>query len=159
MGRVFRFGGNLNTDDMIAGKYKHATMSEDELAGHFLENIRPGLAAEIEPGDFLVGDRNFGCGSSREQAPRLAKHLGVRAVVAPSFARIFLRNAINIGLLPLVCDTEGIGEGDELTFDQDEWILRSGDGREWRPQPIPGDVVRIVEAGGLLPYVRANGGL
>jgi 3-isopropylmalate/(R)-2-methylmalate dehydratase small subunit len=160
VGRVFRFGANLNTDHMIAGKYKHATMDLDELATHFMEGLRPGLAEQIRPGDFLVGDRNFGCGSSREQAPRVAQRLGVRAVVAPTFARIFLRNAVNIGLLPLICETDEIAEGDNLEFNAERWVLRNQvSGREWHPTPLPSDIAEIIGAGGLVALVHARGAL
>lgn len=160
MGRIHRLGDNVNTDLMIAGKYKHATMSLNELAEHFLEGVRPSFASEIQPGDFLVAGRNFGCGSSREQAPRIAQNLGIRAVVAKSFARIFLRNAINIGLLALECDTDELREGDEVEWCPDRWVLREVHrGKEWRPRPVLPEVREIIDAGGLLLYVRQHGGL
>lgn len=157
-GRVHRFGPNINTDDIIAGKYKHRTIEPDELAPHLMENIRPEFASAVRPGDFVVAGANFGCGSSREQAPQLLRHVGLSAVVAPSFARIFYRNAINIGLLLVVAGTEGIAEGDLLEFDAAEgrlWVTATG----WsaRTEPLPGELRDLVAHGGLLNYVRAGG--
>jgi 3-isopropylmalate/(R)-2-methylmalate dehydratase small subunit len=160
VGRVHRFGENVTTDDVIAGKYKHETTNLDLLAPHLMENIRPGFAEEVRPGDFIVAGRNFGCGSSREQAPAIIKHVGVTAVVAPSFARIFFRNAINIGLLLLECETDGIGDGETLEYDRDRHVLSvPGRGLVLEPAPVSPDVSAIVEAGGLLAYVRREGTL
>jgi|SRR5947209_9871727 len=161
-GRVHRFGENLTTDDIIAGKYKHETTDLDRLAPHLMENIRPGFADAVRPGDFIVGGRNFGYGSSREQAPRLLAHAGVAAVVAPSFARIFFRNSINIGLLLLVCPTDGIEEGDTVAYDDEQGTLTatgSTGERVLRPEPVPTEMREIVSAGGLLAYVKERGTL
>ena len=122
-GTTHRFGENPTTDDIIAGKYKHETTDLDRLAPHLMENIRPGFADVVAPGDFIVAGQNFGYGSSREQAPRLLAHAGVTAVVAPSFARIFFRNAINVGLLLLTCPTDGVEEGDRLAYDDEAGTL------------------------------------
>jgi 3-isopropylmalate/(R)-2-methylmalate dehydratase small subunit len=160
-GRVHRFGESLTTDDIIAGKYKHETTDLDRLAPHLMENIRPGFADEVRRGDFVVAGRNFGYGSSREQAPRLLARAGVTAVVAPSFARIFFRNAINIGLLQ-VCPTDQIAQGDVMTYDDETGALayRGAHGELLlHPAPIPADMLAIVQAGGLLPYVKARGTL
>ena len=161
-GTVHRFGENLTTDDIIAGKYKHETTDLDRLAPHLMENIRPGFADAVSPGDFIVAGRNFGYGSSREQAPRLLAHAGVTAVVAPSFARIFFRNSINIGLMLLICPTDGIEEGDVLAYDDEENTLTvtgGAGGRVLHPEPVPADMRAIVQAGGLLPFVKARGTL
>jgi 3-isopropylmalate/(R)-2-methylmalate dehydratase small subunit len=159
-GRAHRFGDNVTTDDVIAGKYKHRTIDPDELAEHLMENIRPGFAATVSPGDFIVAGSNFGCGSSREQAPQLIKHVGVVAVVAESFARIFFRNAINIGLLLLTCETGGIEEGDRLSYLPEEEQLCNLDRDELLPiAPLPPDIAHIVAAGGLLALVRERGSL
>lgn len=157
--KVFRFGENVNTDDIIAGKYKHRTIDLDELALHVMENIRPGFHDEVERGDLIVAGANFGCGSSREQAPHILAHIGIAAVLAPSFARIFFRNSINIGLLLLTCDTEGIEEGDRLRLLPDEHAIELEDGTRRPVDPIAPEVRVIVEAGGLLPYVRQRGAL
>jgi 3-isopropylmalate/(R)-2-methylmalate dehydratase small subunit len=159
-GGVHRFGANVTTDDVIAGKYKHETTDLDRLAVHLMENIRPGFLSVVKSGDVIVADSNFGCGSSREQAPALIKHVGIAAVVAPSFARIFYRNAINIGLLLLSCATEEIEEGDMLTYDPTSHRIRVAErGIERTPAPMPEDVREIVQAGGLLEYVRMTGAL
>jgi 3-isopropylmalate/(R)-2-methylmalate dehydratase small subunit len=159
-GRVHRLGDNVTTDDLIAGKYKHRTIDPDELSQYLLENIRPGFAKVVEPGDFIVAGKNFGCGSSREQAPQLVRHVGVTAVVAESFARIFFRNAINIGLLLLTCDTSGIEEGDRLSYAAEERQLRNLDRETALPiAPLPPDIAHIVDAGGLLAWVRERGTL
>lgn len=159
-GRVHRFGENVTTDDVIAGKYKHESTDLDYLAPHIMENIRPGFAASIAPGDFIVAGRNFGCGSSREQAPTLIKHVGFSAVVAPSFARIFYRNALNVGLLLLSVETDGIADGDILDYDPDSGVVTVR-GREITREvtPIPDDMRAIVDAGGLIAYVRKEGTL
>ena len=155
-GRAHRFGDDVTTDDIIAGKYKHRTIDPDELARHAMENVRPGFATAVRPGDFVVAGRNFGCGSSREQAPQILLHLGISAVAATSFARIFFRNAINIGLLLLEVDTRGIVEGDIVSYDGEHLrVARRGIAR--RPVPIPADIRAIVDAGGLLAHVRAGG--
>jgi 3-isopropylmalate/(R)-2-methylmalate dehydratase small subunit len=155
LGRVRRFGDNLTTDDVIAGKYKHETNDLDVLARHAMENVRPGFHEEIRPGDFVVAGTNFGCGSSREQAPAVLKHLGIRAVIAETFARIFYRNAINIGLTVLECPTGRIEEDDLLGYDAaTNTVEVPARGIELTPSPVPGDLKAIVEAGGLLAYVR-----
>jgi 3-isopropylmalate/(R)-2-methylmalate dehydratase small subunit len=159
-GRVHRFGDNINTDDIIAGKYKHATTDVDALADHIMENIRPGFRAQVRPDDFLVAGLNFGCGSSREQAPQIIRHVGIRAVLARSFARIFFRNAINIGLLVVTCDTSAIGEGDVLQYSvADRTVKIVGRGITLTAAAIPEAFTAIVEAGGLIPYVRQKGTL
>jgi 3-isopropylmalate/(R)-2-methylmalate dehydratase small subunit len=159
-GRVHRFGDNVTTDDVIAGKYKHRTIDPEELSEHLMENVRPGFRAQVRRGDFIVAGTNFGCGSSREQAPQIIEHVGISAVVAESFARIFFRNAINIGLLVLTCRTDGIEDGDHLVYDPDEHTISvAGRGVVRSTARLPEDVRRIVDAGGLLRYVRANGGL
>jgi 3-isopropylmalate/(R)-2-methylmalate dehydratase small subunit len=159
-GTAHRFGDNVTTDDVIAGKYKHRTIDLEELSEHIMENIRPGFRAELSPGDFLVAGTNFGCGSSREQAPAIIKHVGITAVVAKSFARIFYRNGINIGLLLLTCDTDGIVEGDQLVYEADENLVSVPDrGLVRKAGEVPPDILDIVRAGGLLAYVKARGSL
>lgn len=159
-GKAHRFDDNVTTDDIIAGKYKHRTMDLDELADHIMENIRPGFRTIIEPGDFIVAGANFGCGSSREQAPRIIKHVGISAVIAESFARIFFRNAINIGLLPLICKTDDIQSRDTLIYEpeQRQLIVPERDLVITTPA-LPPDLMDILKAGGLLAYVRQRGGL
>jgi 3-isopropylmalate/(R)-2-methylmalate dehydratase small subunit len=155
-GRAHVFGPNVTTDDLIAGKYKHRTIDLDELAPHLMENIRPSFAAEVRAGDFVVAGPNFGCGSSREQAPALLAHAGLSAVVAPSFARIFFRNAVNIGLRLVEVPTEGIAQGDELELTEDALRIAGTDWSVPTPQ-VPAELRRLVETGGLLAFVRAGG--
>ncbi len=116
-GRAWLFGDDISTDHIAPGRLFHLRTDMPELAKHVLEDARPEFAGEMRPGDFVVGGRNFGLGSSREHAPRIIKIAGVGAVLAQSFARIFFRNAINVGLPVLQCDTSGIGEQDELEVD------------------------------------------
>jgi 3-isopropylmalate/(R)-2-methylmalate dehydratase small subunit len=159
-GHSYRFGDNVTTDDVIAGKYKHRTIDLDELSERIMENVRPRFSDEVRPGGFIVAGTNFGCGSSREQAPAIIKHVGITAVVAKSFARIFFRNAINIGLLLLTCDTDGIEEGDELTYDPARDLISiPGKQLERETGGVPADILDIVQAGGLLAYVRERGTL
>lgn len=158
--RVHRFGENVTTDDIIAGKYKHRTIDLDELSQHAMENIRPEFAASARTGDVVVAGPNFGCGSSREQAPSVLKHIGVVAVVAPSFARIFFRNAINVGLPVVVCDTDGIEEGDLLTVDLDAGEVSVLSRGITRPTtPLPRHVRELLDDGGLIARVHAKGRL
>jgi len=112
-GVAHKFGDDINTDYIIAGKYTK-TLDYDSLAAHLFEDIDPEFIAKVRPGDFIVAGSNFGCGSSREQAPIAIKHAGIAAVLAKSFARIFFRNAVNIGLPVIVCDTDRIAQGDRL---------------------------------------------
>src|SRR4051794_17300627 len=116
-GRVHRFDDDINTDYIISSKYKAQTLHIEDATKHLMKDIDPGFAARVRPGDILVAGRNFGCGSSREAAPRVIKAAGLGAVVAASFARIFFRNSINIGLPVLACDTDGIRDGDEIAID------------------------------------------
>ena len=115
-GRVFKFGDDISTDHIIPGRFFHLRSNIPELAKHALEDINPHFASMVKPGDFIVAGKNFGLGSSREHAPLVLKTLGVSAVLVKSAARIFFRNAINIGLPVLVCDTANIDEGDELVI-------------------------------------------
>jgi 3-isopropylmalate/(R)-2-methylmalate dehydratase small subunit len=157
-GRAHVFGANINTDDVIAGKYKHRTIDLDELLPHLMENIRPGFAETVAPGDFIVAGPNFGCGSSREQAPALIRHARVAAVIAPSYARIFFRNAINVGLHVIEAPTDGIEDGDIVQYEPETGrILVPDKGWSATAAPMPEDLRRLVEAGGLLNFVRAGG--
>ncbi len=116
-GKAHRFGDDVNTDYIISGRHKFKTLDMDELAKHVMEDLDPHFHKRLKKGDFIVAGKNFGCGSSREQAPLALKHAGVSAVLARSFARIFFRNAVNSGMPALVCDTSGIEDGDELEVD------------------------------------------
>jgi 3-isopropylmalate/(R)-2-methylmalate dehydratase small subunit len=159
-GRAWRFGDDVNTDLIMPGKYLEL-VDPEEMALHAMEGIDPRFVEKIQEGDILVGGRNFGCGSSREQAPLALKHSGVGAVVAESFARIFYRNAINVGLPALECRgiAEAVGEGDTLEIDVDEGtIVDEDNGVRLKFSPMPGFMVDVLKEGGLVPYMRKQMG-
>lgn len=153
------FGDDINTDYIISGKYKFKTLDLAELARHVMEDLDPDFYRKITAGDFIVAGRNFGCGSSREQAPLAIKHAGISAVVAGSFARIFYRNAINTGLPVVECDTRAIEPGDELEVDLGAGILRNRTrGVEVGITPLPAVMLKILNDGGLAAHFRKHGG-
>jgi 3-isopropylmalate/(R)-2-methylmalate dehydratase small subunit len=153
-GRAWVFGDNVDTDALAPGAY--VKYGVEEIARHCLESIDPAFAANVRPGDVLVGGRNFGAGSSREQAAEALRHLGVAAVVAPSFAGIFYRNALNLGLLALVCSSAGrIPPGARVTIDRKAAQLVDVDADAvHRCEPIPAHLLDLVEAGGLVPWLE-----
>ena len=160
-GRAWKFGDDINTDIIIAGKYKLSITDLDELSKHAMEAAMPDFAERVKRGDLVVAGRNFGCGSSREQAPLVLKHLGVGAVIARSFARIFYRNAINIGLPAVECeDADDIQEGDFLEVDLVEGYVRNREkDKVYVVKPFPPELWRILSEGGLVSYVKKHGGL
>ncbi len=156
-GRAHVYGHNIDTDAIIAGKYTK-TLDARSLAQHVLEDLDPEFACTVKPGDILVAGENFGCGSSREQAPLALKTAGVAAVVAESFARIFFRNAINIGLPVFELRGAEIAAGDELAIDPDSGKIENLTCRTvYRATALPPIMVAILEAGGLAAYLRAHG--
>ncbi len=158
-GKAHKFGDDVNTDYIISGKYKFKTLDMAELARHVMEDLDPDFYRKITAGDFIVAGRNFGCGSSREQAPLAIKHAGISAVVAGSFARIFYRNAINTGLPVIECDTRAIEPGDELEVDLGAGILRNRTrNAEIKITPLPGVMLKILNDGGLAAHFRKYGG-
>ena len=157
-GRAHKFGDNINTDYIISGKYKFKTLDMNELAKHVMEDVDPHFYEKIKPGDFIVAGRNFGCGSSREQAPRALSAAGIWGVLAQSFARIFFRNAINCGLAALECDTSLIEDGDELEIDLlTGKVVDHSRGIEIKTQPLPPVMVDILKEGGLIEYFKKYG--
>ncbi|PKQ28501.1 MAG: 3-isopropylmalate dehydratase [Candidatus Anoxymicrobium japonicum] len=159
-GAAHRFSDDINTDYIISGRYKFKTLDMNELARHVMEDLDPGFAARLKKGDFLVAGKNFGCGSSREQAPQALKCAGVAAVLAESFARIFFRNSINNGLPALVCDTSGIEDGDAIDVDMDRGvILNMTKGIEVELRPMPRVMLDILAEGGLAEYMLKHGRL
>jgi 3-isopropylmalate/(R)-2-methylmalate dehydratase small subunit len=153
-GRTHKFGDNINTDYIIAGKYKFKSTDMNEMAKHLMEDIRPGFYDEIEDGDFIVAGHNFGMGSSREQAP-----LGITAVIAKDFARIFYRNCINVGLPVIECDTSSIEEGDELRIDLERgFVLNVTKDSRIKATPLPPVMVKILNEGGLAEHFKKHGG-
>lgn len=158
-GRAHVFGDDINTDYIISGKYKFKTLDMGELARHCMEDIDPGFSERVRPGDFIVAGDNFGCGSSREQAPLVIKHAGVGAVLARSFARIFFRNAINKGLPVVECDTTGIEAGDELEVDLARGkVSNLTRGYDIDVVPLPAVMMDILAEGGLTEYLKKHGG-
>jgi len=150
MGKIFRFYKDVDTDQIIASQYL-LFPSVEEMKEHTFESLDPEFAAKAEPGDYVVADENFGCGSSREQAPAVLKALGVKAVIAKSFARIFYRNAINIGLPVIVCRElyDAVETGDEMELDLKEGIITTG-GREYSCTKLPAQMQKILDQGGLI---------
>ncbi|MCL6635545.1 MAG: 3-isopropylmalate dehydratase small subunit [Peptococcaceae bacterium] len=158
-GKAHKFGNDVNTDYIISGKYKFKTLDMKELAKHVMEDLDPGFYSKVTPGDFIVAGTNFGCGSSREQAPLAIKYAEVSAVLAKSFARIFYRNAINTGLPAVECDTDLIDPGDELIVDLAAGrITNKTKGTTIPVKPLPGVMIKILNDGGLAPHFRKYGG-
>ncbi len=159
-GRAHRFGDDINTDLIISGRYKFRTLDDRELARHVMEDVDPGFYKKVREGDFIVAGKNFGCGSSREQAPLAIKHAGISAVIAKSFARIFYRNSINIGLPALECGgSDSIGEGDELEVDVGGGLIKDRTSScELTVNKLPDVMIRILDDGGLVSHFRKHGG-
>lgn len=157
-GKAHKFGDDVNTDYIISGKYKFKTLDMRELARHVMEDLDPEFYSKITPGDFIVGGRNFGCGSSREQAPLAIKYASISAVLARSFARIFYRNAINTGLPVVECDTSLIDQGDELVVDLAQGlVVNKTKGLEIPVKPLPPVMIKILNDGGLAAHFRKYG--
>ncbi len=154
-GRCWKYGADINTDLIIAGRYLNTT-DPKLLAGHCMEDLDPAFASRVQPGDIMLAGKNFGCGSSREHAPLALKAAGIACVIAGSFARIFYRNAFNLGLPLLVCP-EAYAEsdsGDELEVSLDTGIIRNRTrGVDFRADPIPEFMRQIIGNGGLMQYV------
>jgi 3-isopropylmalate/(R)-2-methylmalate dehydratase small subunit len=157
-GRAFKFGDGISTDHIIPGRYAYLRSNLPELAKHVLEDADPTFAERVKPGDFVVGGSNFGLGSSREHAPLVIKMAGVSAILAKSVARIFFRNAINLGLPVLICDTDKINDGDELEVDLAAGKVKNlTNGTELAFGKIPGVMLTILDEGGLIPYIQKHG--
>jgi 3-isopropylmalate/(R)-2-methylmalate dehydratase small subunit len=154
-GRAFKFGDNITTDHIVPGRLLHLRSNLPELAKHVLEDADPAFARHVQRGDFIVAGKNFGLGSSREHAPLVIKMSGVSAILAKSVARIFFRNAINIGLPVLICDTESINDSDKLEVDLESGKIKNlTSGAELSFSPIPEIMLRILNEGGLVPYIK-----
>jgi len=157
-GRAFKFGNDISTDLIIPGKYAQIRSNLPELAKHVMEDADPTFVTRVKPGDFIVGGKNFGLGSSREHAPIVIKMAGVSAILAKSVARIFFRNAINIGLPVLVCDTDKINDGDTLEVDLESSTIKDvTNGNVLTFGKIPDVMLRILNEGGLLDYIQKYG--
>ncbi len=150
MGHIFKFHTDVDTDQIIASQYL-LFPTIDEMKEHTFESLDPDFASNVKPGDFVVAAENFGCGSSREQAPSVLKALGVQAVIAKSFARIFYRNAINIGLPVIVCRDlyDHVSAGDEMELSLTEGLAKTG-GQEYVCTKLPPYMQGILDQGGLI---------
>jgi 3-isopropylmalate/(R)-2-methylmalate dehydratase small subunit len=159
-GRAYKFGDNVSTDLIAPGRLMHLRSNLPEMAKHVLEDADPEFPKKVKAGDFVVGGSNFGCGSSREHAPTIIKLAGVQAVLAKTFARIFFRNCINIGLPAIVCDTDGVADGDQLSLDMAAGIVRNvTKGTEIKFAPIPASMRKILDEGGLVAHIEKHKGL
>jgi 3-isopropylmalate/(R)-2-methylmalate dehydratase small subunit len=157
-GRAFKFGDGISTDHIIPGRFAHLRSNLPELAKHVLEDANPTFVNRVKAGDFIVGGSNFGLGSSREHAPLVIKMAGVRAILVKTVARIFFRNAINLGLPVLICDTDSIGDGDELEIDLGAGTIKDlTNGKQLTSGRIPEVMLRILDEGGLIPYIQKYG--
>ncbi len=157
--KVYKYGDNVDTDVIIPARYLNAP-DEKSLASHCMEDIDPDFAGAVQPGDIVVGGYNFGCGSSREHAPLSIKSCGVKCVIAKSFARIFYRNAINIGFPIMECPeaVDGISAGDTVTVDFASGVIcNETTGKTFQAAPFPEFVNGIIESGGLLKSLKARG--
>lgn len=155
--KALKYGDDISTDLIIAGKHTK-TLNVQDLVDHAMEDLDPDFQAKAKGGSIVVAGKYFGCGSSREQAPVALMASGVKAVVAKSFARIFYRNAINIGLPLMECDTAGIDDGDRLEYTVgDAFILNTTKNARIPVSPLPEIMVRILDAGGVVPFLKEHG--
>src|SRR5690242_18454748 len=161
MGRVWKFGDNINTDIIIPGRY-NVTTDRTQLAKYCLCEVRPEFSQQVQPGDIVVGGHNFGCGSSREHAPSAILGNQVKVVIARSFARIFYRNAVNIGLPVLICEEAALTteDGQDLDVNLETGEIRNlTTGQTFQAEPLDPFVARIVAAGGIINYIEKEGTL
>lgn len=158
--KAFKYGDDINTDYIISGKYKFKSNDMEVMAHHAMEELDPDYYAKMKPeGGFLVAGKNFGMGSSREQAPLVLIHSNTKAILAKSFARIFYRNAINTGLPVVECDTDLINDGDELVVDLESGLLRNvTQGTEIPFPPLPPVMAQLLSDGGLVEHFKKHGG-
>jgi 3-isopropylmalate/(R)-2-methylmalate dehydratase small subunit len=158
-GKAIKLGDNINTDFIISGRYKFSITDIKELSRHIMEDIDPDFAKKIIPGkSIIVAGKNFGLGSSREQAPLVIKESGIVAVIAPSFSRIFYRNGFNIGLALIETDTKKINEGDKLEIDLNKGkVFDLTKNREFKIKPLPNFMQALLKAGGVINYIKKYG--
>ncbi len=157
-GKAWKFGDDISTDHIAPGRLFHLRSNLPEMAKHVLEDADPKFASSMAKGDFVVAGKNFGLGSSREHAPTIIKLAGVNAVLAKSFARIFFRNAINIGLMLIECDTDKINAGDQLEVDVEKGIVHNLTTKEdIKVTPLPKVMIKILSEGGLMEHIKKHG--
>ena len=157
-GNVFKYGDNVDTDVIIPARYLNVSNAK-ELAEHCMEDIDKDFVKKVKPGDIIVADNNFGCGSSREHAPLAIKTSGISIVIAKSFARIFYRNSINIGLAILECEeaVNDIENGNEITVNTNTRVIKNiTKGKEYKASPFPEFIQGIINKGGLINYLTVN---
>ncbi|PWM74597.1 MAG: 3-isopropylmalate dehydratase small subunit [Bacillota bacterium] len=157
-GKVFRYNDNVDTDVIIPARYLNTSVHA-ELAKHCMEDIDKDFVKNVKEGDIIVADKNFGCGSSREHAPIAIKASGISCVIASTFARIFYRNSINIGLPIIECEeaVKGISAGDKVSVDFDTGVITNETtGKSFKGEPYPEFMQNIIKAGGLIPYINAK---
>ncbi len=157
-GKAWKFGDDISTDHIAPGRYFHLRSDLPELAKHVLEDADQEFASKMSAGDFVVGGSNFGLGSSREHAPTIIHLAGVSAVLAKSFARIFFRNSINVGLPVLICDTDQIDPEDEIEVDLENGTIKDlTNGKELDFKPLPPTMIKILNDGGLVAHIQKHG--
>ena len=157
-GKAHKFGDDINTDYIMSSRHRTQSLDYVQLAEHLMEDIRPGFYSQVESGDFIVSGDNFGCGSSREYAPKIVKAGGIAAVIARSFARIFYRNAINLGLPLIECDTDAISEDDVLSVNLARGeIFNETRGFLIQTNPMPEFMMTLLNEGGVVNYIRKYG--
>jgi 3-isopropylmalate/(R)-2-methylmalate dehydratase small subunit len=157
-GKAWRFGDDISTDHIIPGRFYHLRSNLEELTKHVFDDITSGFSRMITKGDVIVAGKNFGLGSSREHAPLIIKMAGIDAIVAESFARIFYRNAINVGLAAIICPVDDIREGEQLEIRLDEGVLiDKATGKEKHFSPLPAIMRDILNEGGLDNYIKKYG--
>lgn len=156
-GKVWKFGDNIDTDIIFPSQYM-LLPTIDEMKIHAFEPIIEGFNLKVSDGDFIVAGENFGWGSSREQAPAVLKALGVKCIIAKSFARIFYRNAINIGLVAIVCDChDSVKQGDLVTVDiENRKMIIEGSDKDFEFQSFPAHILEIMSVGGLIPFINSH---
>jgi 3-isopropylmalate/(R)-2-methylmalate dehydratase small subunit len=156
-GKVFKYGDDINTDVIFPGKYTYTVIKPEEMAAHALEDLDADFVKEVKPGDFIVAGKNFGCGSSREQAAVCLVALKLGGVIARYFGRIYFRNALNAGLFIAECPeaVDAVETGDEITVDFEKGEILTPRGTFNFPPPPP-EVMHIIDAGGLVPYVKSR---
>ena len=160
MGRAWKLGDNISTDHIAPGRFSHLRSDLPEFAKHCFDGTIDGFVEKVQEGDYLVGGANFGQGSSREHAPLILKMNGITGILAKDFARIFFRNAINIGLPVGACDTDQIDDGDDLEVDFEAGkVVNKTKGIELTVSPLPPQMLRILADGGLVEHIKKHGDL
>jgi 3-isopropylmalate/(R)-2-methylmalate dehydratase small subunit len=155
--KIWCYGDNINTDQLFPGKYTYTCSTAEEIKPHLLEDLDSDFAKNVKPGDIIIAGKNFGCGSSREQPVIGLKAVGIKAVIAESFARIFYRSAINQGLILIECPAavKAFSKGSTLSLDVDDGVIKV-DGKKYSFPKLPKEIIAIRDAGGLLNYTRVK---